>query len=183
MATTIRYAKAESSLGAFVAAMSDKGLVMVEFGDMNEALRARLAARFPEATLVEDNVGLHDSLDRLARLIDHPGSGEDFALDLQGSAFELSVWEALRQIPAGQTANYGEIATKLGVPRQAREVGEACAANMLAVVVPCHRVVKKDGSISGYRWGVRRKRALIEREARARSLPGLLGNPHGAAST
>ncbi|WP_296344284.1 methylated-DNA--[protein]-cysteine S-methyltransferase [Reyranella sp.] len=183
MATTVRYAKAESSLGTFVAAMSDKGLVMVEFGDMNEALRAKLAARFPEATLVEDNVGLHDSLDRLARLIDHPDSGEDFALDLQGSAFELSVWEALRQIPAGQTANYGEIATKLGVPRQAREVGEACAANMLAVVVPCHRVVKKDGSISGYRWGVRRKRALIEREARAQSLPGLFGNPHGAAST
>jgi AraC family transcriptional regulator of adaptative response/methylated-DNA-[protein]-cysteine methyltransferase len=183
MATTLRYAKAESSFGSFVAATSDKGLIMVEFGDMNEALRAGLARRFPEATLIEDGAGLRDVLDRLARLIDHPDTGEDFALDLQGSAFELSVWEALRQIPAGRTTTYGEIAAKLGVPRQAREVGEACAANMLAVVVPCHRVVKKDGSISGYRWGVRRKRALIEREARAQSLPGLLGDPHEAAST
>lgn len=183
MATTLRYAKAESSLGSFVAATSDKGLVMVEFGDMNEALRTKLAERFPEATLIEDGARLRDLLDRLTRLIDHPDTEDDFALDLQGSAFELSVWEVLRQIPAGRTTTYGEIAAKLGVPRQAREVGEACAANMLAVVVPCHRVVKKDGSISGYRWGVRRKRALIEREAKAQSLPGLPGDPHGAAST
>lgn len=182
MATTLRYAKAESSLGPFVAATSDKGLVMVEFGDMNEALRARLAARFPEAAIIEDGAGLRGLLDRLTRLIDQPDTEEDFALDLQGSDFEESVWEALRQIPAGRTTTYGEIAAKLGVPRQAHEVGEACAANMLAIVVPCHRVVKKDGSISGYRWGVRRKRALIEREARAQSLPGLPGNPHGAAS-
>ena len=183
MATTLRYAKAESSLGSFVTAVSDKGLVMVEFGEMNEAMRANLATRFPDATLIEDAAGLRDVLGHLADAIEHPGSASDFALDLQGSDFELSVWEALRQIPAGRTSTYGEIAMKLGVPRQAREVGEACAANMLAVVVPCHRVVKKDGSISGYRWGVRRKRALIEREARAQPLPGLLGNPHGAAST
>lgn len=183
MATTLRYAKAESSLGSFVAGMSDKGLVMVEFGEMNEAMRANLAARFPDATLIEDAAGLRDVVGHLADALEHPGSASDFALDLQGSAFELNVWEALRQIPAGRTSTYGEIAKKLGVPRQAREVGGACAANRLAVVVPCHRVVKKDGSISGYRWGVRRKRALIEREARARSLPGLPGNPHGAAST
>lgn len=183
MATTLRYAKAESSLGSFVAATSDRGLVMVEFGDMNEALRARLAVRFPEAATIEDGAGLRGLLDRLVRLIDQSDTGDDFALDVRGSDFELGVWEALRQIPSGRTTTYGEIAAKLGVPRQAREVGEACAANMLAVVVPCHRVVKKDGSISGYRWGVRRKRALIEREARAQSLPGLLGNPHGAAST
>lgn len=183
MATTLRYAKAESSLGSFVAATSDKGLVMLEFGDMNEALRARLAERFPEAALIEDGAGLRGLLERLARLIDRPDTEDDFALDLRGSAFELGVWEVLRQIPAGRTMTYGEIAAKLGVPRQAREVGEACAANMLAVVVPCHRVVKKDGSISGFRWDVRRKRALIEREARAKSLPGLLDNPHGAAST
>jgi len=183
MATTLRYAKAESSLGTFVVATSDKGLVMVEFGDMNEALRVRLAGRFPGTTLMEDGAGLRGLLDRLARLIDQPDTGGDFALDLQGSGFELNVWEVLRQIPAGRTLTYGEIAAKLGVPRQAREVGEACAANMLAVVVPCHRVVKKDGSISGYRWGVRRKRALIEREDRAQPLPGLFGNLREAAST
>lgn len=99
MATTIRYAKAESWLGPFVAAMSGKGLVMVEFGDMNEALRARLAGRFPEATLIEDDAGLRDMLDRLAALIERPEVGEDFALDLQGSDFELSVWKRCGRFP------------------------------------------------------------------------------------
>lgn len=171
MATTLRYAKAESSLGSFVAALSDKGLVLVEFGDMIDAREIDLMMRFPDAVLVEDESGLGDLLGRLAALIDRPERLADFALDLQGSAFEVKVWEALRLIPAGETTTYGEIADRLGVPRQARDVGEACAANRLAIVVPCHRVVKKDGSISGYRWGVRRKRTLLEREARARSLP------------
>jgi AraC family transcriptional regulator of adaptative response/methylated-DNA-[protein]-cysteine methyltransferase len=175
MATTLRYAKAESSLGPFVAALSDKGLVLVEFGDMTDAREIDLMTRFPDAVLVEDESGLGDVLARLAALIDRPervAEGvADFALDLQGSDFEIKVWQALRQVRAGETTTYGEIAAQLGVPRQAREVGEACAANRLAVVVPCHRVVKKDGSISGYRWGVRRKRTLLERESRARSLP------------
>ncbi len=91
----------------------------------------------------------------------------DLPLDMRGTEFELRVWNALRDIPAGQTVNYGEIAARIGAPREAREVAEACAANTLAVIVPCHRVVKKDGSISGYRWGFKRKRALIEREHRA----------------
>jgi AraC family transcriptional regulator of adaptative response/methylated-DNA-[protein]-cysteine methyltransferase len=112
-----------------------------------------------------------------------PESDGDFALDLRGSAFELKVWNALREIPAGTTATYGEIAARVGSPREAREVGEACAANRLAVVVPCHRIVKKDGSISGYRWGVRRKRALLEREHGARLLRPSEAVPHGAAST
>ena len=171
MATTLRYAKAESSLGTFVAVTSDKGLALVEFGDMTDAREIDLMMCFPDAVLVEDESGLGDVLGRLAALIDHPEGLMDFALDLQGSDFEVKVWEALRLIPAGETTTYGEIADRLGVPRQAREVGEACAANRLAIVVPCHRVVKKDGSISGYRWGVRRKRTLLEREACARSLP------------
>jgi AraC family transcriptional regulator, regulatory protein of adaptative response / methylated-DNA-[protein]-cysteine methyltransferase len=171
MATTLRYAKAESSLGSFVAAISDKGLVLVEFGEMTDAREIDLMTRFPDAVLIEDESRLDGLLDRLAALIDHPERTADFALDLQGSDFEVKVWEALRQVRAGETTTYGEIAAALGVPRQARDVGEACAANRLALVVPCHRVVKKDGSISGYRWGVQRKRALLEREARLRSLP------------
>jgi AraC family transcriptional regulator of adaptative response/methylated-DNA-[protein]-cysteine methyltransferase len=180
MADTIRYAAGQSSLGPFVAALSERGLAMVEFGEMNEA---DLRARFPGASLVEDPATLLATLGRLRDLIEHPEGTGDFALDLRGSAFELKVWNALRQIPAGATATYGEIAARVGSPREAREVGEACAANRLAVVVPCHRIVKKDGSISGYRWGVRRKRALLEREHGACLLRPFEAVPHGAAST
>ena len=158
MADTIRYATGQSSLGPFVAARSEHGLAMVEFGEMNEA---DLRARFPDADCVEDPSALQATLGRLGELIEHPASDGDFALDLRGSAFELKVWNALRDIPAGTTATYGEIAARVGSAREARELGEACANNKLAVVVPCHRIVKKDGSISGYRWGVRRKRALL----------------------
>ena len=179
MADTIRYAAGQSSLGRFVAALSGRGLALMEFGELNEA---HLRARFPEADLVEDPASLQEMLGGLAALIEHPESDVDFALDLRGSAFELKVWNALRAIPAGTTATYGEIAARVGSPREAREVGEACAANRLAVVVPCHRIVKKDGAISGYRWGVRRKRALLEREHSARLLRPLDAAPHGATS-
>jgi AraC family transcriptional regulator of adaptative response/methylated-DNA-[protein]-cysteine methyltransferase len=165
MATTLRYAKGESALGPFVAAISGQGLAMLEFGELTPAIRAGLAARFPEATLVEDPAALQGLLPRLAELIARPHNDHEILLDLRGTEFELRVWEALCRIPAGKTASYGEIAAQLGTPRLAREVAEACAANMLAVVVPCHRVVKKDGSISGYRWGFRRKRELLAREA------------------
>jgi AraC family transcriptional regulator of adaptative response/methylated-DNA-[protein]-cysteine methyltransferase len=165
MATTLRYAKGESALGPFVAAISGQGLAMLEFGELTPAIRAGLAARFPDATLVEDPAALADLLPRLVDLIARPCNDHEILLDLRGTEFELRVWEALRRIPAGKTASYGEIAAQLGTPRLAREVAEACAANMLAVVVPCHRVVKKDGSISGYRWGFRRKRELLAREA------------------
>lgn len=178
MADTIRYAAGQSSLGPFVAALSARGLAMVEFGAMSEA---DLRARFPDAALVEDPAALHQTLGRLADLIEHPERDSDLALDLRGTAFELKVWNALRDIPAGTTASYGEIAARVGSPREAREVGEACAANRLAVVVPCHRIVRKDGSISGYRWGFKRKRALLEREHRARLLRPSDANPHGTA--
>ena len=180
MADTMRYAAGQSSLGPFVAALSERGLAMMEFGEMNEA---DLRLLFPGADLVEDPAALQTTLGRLGELIDHPESDDNFALDLRGSGFELKVWNALREIPAGTTATYGAIAARVGSPREAREVGEACAANRLAVVVPCHRIVKKDGSISGYRWGVRRKRVLLEREHRARLLRPSEAVPHGAAST
>jgi AraC family transcriptional regulator of adaptative response/methylated-DNA-[protein]-cysteine methyltransferase len=179
MTDTIRHAAAESSLGRFVAALSDRGLAMVEFGDMSEA---DLKVRFPDAVLIEDTAALQETLGKLIDLIEHPDRDVELALDLRGSAFELDVWQALRQVPAGSTVTYGELAARLGVPRQAREVGEACAANKLAVVVPCHRVVKKDGSIAGYRWGFTRKRTLLEREHRAALLRPSAVVPHEATT-
>jgi AraC family transcriptional regulator of adaptative response/methylated-DNA-[protein]-cysteine methyltransferase len=164
---TIRYAWAHSSLGGFVAAMSARGLVMMEFSNPGDGLVNALRNRFPDAEIIEDPAFMGEALEHLRALIDHPEAKSDLPIDLRGSAFELRVWNALREIPAGETANYGDIAARIGVPGEAREVAEACAANTLAIVIPCHRVVKKDGSISGYRWGFKRKRALIEREHRA----------------
>src|SRR6266849_2772139 len=149
----------------------------------DKAPSAPSSPRCPTAVWRWWRSALQTTLGKLAGLIDHPETGAEFALDLQGSPFELKVWQALREIPAGTTATYGEIAARIGSPREARDVGEACAANKLAVVVPCHRIVKKDGSISGYRWGVKRKRALLEREHRARLLRPSEAVPHGAAST
>jgi AraC family transcriptional regulator of adaptative response/methylated-DNA-[protein]-cysteine methyltransferase len=167
MTETIRYASGQSSLGGFLAAASDRGLVMVAFADHAGAASDGLWARFPDAEIVEDPAALREAVDDLVGLIEHPETTFALPIDLRGSPFELRVWNALREIPAGETVSYGEIAARIGSPQEAREVAEACATNSLAVVVPCHRVVKKDGAISGYRWGVRRKRALIEREHRA----------------
>jgi AraC family transcriptional regulator of adaptative response/methylated-DNA-[protein]-cysteine methyltransferase len=175
----IRYAFGDSSLGPFVAALSGRGLAFVAF----DAGRAELEGRFPADDLVEDQAALAETIGKLAAMIDHPESDAGLTLDLRGSDFECHVWNALREIPAGTTTTYGEIAARLGVPRGARDVGEACAANRLAVVVPCHRVVKKDGSISGYRWGVRRKRKLLEREHSARLLQPAVVPPHGMAAS
>ena len=179
MANAIRYAFGDSSLGPFAAALSERGLVLAAF----DAGVIELEARFPDADLAEDAGALHETMAKLVHLIDHPEDDAALTLDLQGSDFECRVWNALREIPPGTTATYGEIAARIGAPRQAREVGEACAANKLAIVVPCHRIVKKDGSISGYRWGVRRKRVLLEREHRARLLQPAKADPHGMAAS
>jgi AraC family transcriptional regulator of adaptative response/methylated-DNA-[protein]-cysteine methyltransferase len=167
MHTTIRYAWGQSSLGDFIAALSERGIVMFEFSDRRAASLDALRERFADADIVEDEAGLADTLAKLSGLIDHPEQDIDLPLDLRGSEYEQRVWEALRAIPAGKTTSYGDIAARLGNPREAREVAEACAANTVAIIVPCHRVVKKDGSLSGYRWGFPRKRALLSREQKA----------------
>lgn len=167
MSETIRYAWGQSCLGPFMAACSDRGLVAFEFAGEAatpvESLRARLAG----ARVVEDAAALTDTVERLAAVVDDPQRDPGLALDLRGTEYEKRVWTALREIPAGQTASYGDIAARLGASRDSREVAEACAANTIAILVPCHRVVKKDGTLSGYRWGFGRKRALIAREQRA----------------
>jgi len=147
--------------------VSSRGVVAILLGDAKPRLRGELARAFPNTDLIEDEAGLDETLAEVVALIDHPGSGHDMALDLRGSAIEIAVWQALRAIPIGEIRSYGQLAEALPVAATAQEVGAACAANLLAVAVPCHRVLKADGSISGYRWGVHRKRRLLAMEKAA----------------
>jgi AraC family transcriptional regulator, regulatory protein of adaptative response / methylated-DNA-[protein]-cysteine methyltransferase len=163
MREIIRFAWGISSLGDFMVAMSDKGLVALEFSSNHPATVDALRVRFPEADVIDSQQGLSDVLEKIYRAIEEPGFDPAVPLDLRGTPYEVEVWSMLRAIPVGETTNYGALAAKLGT-RDAREVTEAIACNPIAVLVPCHRVVKKDGSISGYRWGVKRKRELLNRE-------------------
>ncbi|MBC8037320.1 MAG: methylated-DNA--[protein]-cysteine S-methyltransferase [Rhizobiales bacterium] len=161
----IRFAFGTFSLGRVLVAASAKGIAAILMGDNEEALRRELTAAFPHARFTADEGALAIPLAQIAAFLDAPHKGLDLPLDIRGSALEKSVWEALRAIPPGQTTTYGQITKSLPLPATAQDVGAACAANVLAVAIPCHRVVKADGSIAGYRWGVQRKRKLINREA------------------
>jgi AraC family transcriptional regulator, regulatory protein of adaptative response / methylated-DNA-[protein]-cysteine methyltransferase len=163
MTERIRYAWGQSTLGEFLAAASDRGLVAFEFADDRPAVLSALQSRLPDAVLVEDREGMSDVSSRLAGVVVEPTKDPGIALDERGSDYQRKVWALLRQIPAGRTTSYGELAARLGT-RDARDVTEAIASNAIAILIPCHRVVRKDGSLSGYRWGFRRKRALLERE-------------------
>ena len=162
----IRFAWGVSSLGDFVVAISARGIVALEFGEMRGAMEDALRIRFPDAELEQDQEALSGVIEALADVIENPTVGCDLSLDLRGTPDEVKIWQLLRDIPAGQTTSYSVLAAKLGM-RDARDVATAISNNPIAVIVPCHRVIKKDGSISGYRWGVRRKRALLQREQRA----------------
>lgn len=166
-AEEIRVAVRDGALGKLLVATSGRGVCAILLGDRPDALRRDLQARFPQARLVEGDAAAAEAAERVAGLLEAPCRALDLPLDLRGTAFQRLVWEALREIPPGTTASYGEVARRIGQPRAAREVAAACAANPLAVAVPCHRVVKADGSISGYRWGVARKRSLLDREGAA----------------
>ena len=136
-------------------------------GDDPEVLARDLEDRFPEAMLIGGDAAFDRLVARVVELVEAPGAGLDLPLDLRGTAFQRRVWQALREIPAGGTASYTEIADRIGAPNAVRAVASACAANPLAVAVPCHRVVRSDGGLCGYRWGVERKRTLLQREASA----------------
>ena len=166
MREIIRFAWGISSLGNFIVAMSDKGLVALEFSSNRSATEDALSVRFAETDVIDSQQGLTDVLEKVSRAIEEPGFDPAVPLDLRGTPYEVEVWSMLRAIPVGETTNYGALAAKLGT-RDARDVTEAIACNPIAVLVPCHRVIKKDGSISGYRWGVRRKRELLAREQRS----------------
>ena len=160
----LRFALAGSSLGTVLIARSAKGVTAVLLGDDPTELRRDLARRFPRATLIDDDAGLESFASQVVAFIESPARGLDVPLDLRGSEFQRIVWEELREIPSGSTATYTDVAQRIGMPKSARAVARACAANPIAVIVPCHRVVRSDGGLSGYRWGVERKQALLDRE-------------------
>ena len=161
---TLRFGYGDSALGTIVVAESMRGVAALFIGNDRAKLLLDLKDAFPGAEFVLDQDGLAETIAKAVALVDAPHAGNDLTLDLRGSALEVAVWRALQAIPAGETRSYGAIAQSLPMAATAQEVGAACAANRIAVAVPCHRVVKSDGSISGYRWGVQRKRRLINVE-------------------
>lgn len=163
--TTIRYAVAKSYLGWVLVAATTRGICVIELGDPPAVMRARLRARFPKAELLENDPDFAASVRQVVAFLEAPQSGWQLPLDIQGTAFQQRVWQALRAIPAGTTTTYAELARRIGAPAAVRAVARACAVNSLAAAIPCHRVVGADGNLRGYRWGIERKRALLEREA------------------
>jgi AraC family transcriptional regulator of adaptative response/methylated-DNA-[protein]-cysteine methyltransferase len=161
----IRFAVAECSLGCVLVAQSEKGICAILLGDDPEVLVNDLKQRFHAANLLGGDSDFEETVVRVISYVNAKNPLMDLPLDIRGTAFQRRVWEVLRTIPAGQTLSYSEVAGRIGAPQACRAVAQACAANALAVVIPCHRVVRSDGGLSGYRWGVERKRALLEREA------------------
>jgi len=186
-AERIEFVVGASSVGLVLVAHGARGVSAVLLGDDGDALRRELRDRFPRATLTESGEhaehaagasgaasaeGSRGLAERVIRFVESPAAGLDVPLDMRGTAFQRRVWDALRAIPAGSTATYSEVASSIGAPSSVRAVASACAANALAVIVPCHRVLRSDGALSGYRWGVPRKRALLDRERQFR-VPGV----------
>lgn len=163
--TEIRFAVGQCSLGAILVAASELGVCSILMGDDPAVLVRDLQDAFPRATLVGGDAGFEQLVSKVVGFVEMPGLGLDLPLDVRGTVFQQRVWQVLREIPAGETASYADIARRIGSPQAVRAVAGACAANKLAVAIPCHRVVRTDGSLSGYRWGVERKRALLAREA------------------
>jgi AraC family transcriptional regulator of adaptative response/methylated-DNA-[protein]-cysteine methyltransferase len=161
---TMRFALGQTSLGSILVAATDRGIAAVTLGDDPDALLAGLQARFPSAKLIGADADFERHVATIVGLIEAPGRSVDLPLDIRGTAFQEQVWQALRQIPPGTTATYTEIAARIGRPASVRAVANACGANPIAVLIPCHRVVRTDGSGGGYRWGIDRKAALIQRE-------------------
>ena len=163
----IRSTIAECWLGSVLVAATDKGICAILLGDDPAILRRDLEDRFPEARMLGSDEALERLAAKVVGFIEAPGQALDLPLDPRGTAFQQRVWRALRAIPAGATASDAEIARRIGAPNEAYAVGEACAANAIAAAIPCHRVVRKDGTLAGYRWGFTRTRALRTREAAA----------------
>lgn len=161
----IRFAVGECSLGSILVARSNIGICSILLGDDPDALARDLQDRFPKANLIGGDTAFEELVAKVVGFVEAPGIGLDLPLDVRGTAFQQRVWQALRDIPVGATVSYAEIARRIGNPKSVRAVAQACAANNIAVAIPCHRVVKNNGALSGYRWGVERKSALLERES------------------
>ncbi len=160
----IAYAIGDSSLGKILVATTERGICAIYLDDSADSLVAELHRRFPKADIAPADRDFTETVERVVAFAENPGRGIDLPLDLQGTAFQQRVWNALLAIPPGETATYGEIAQRIGAPDAVRAVGTACGANHVSLVVPCHRVIGKDGKLTGYRWGVERKKKLLERE-------------------
>lgn len=165
---TVRHAVARSSLGLVLVAGTARGICAIEFGDTEDDLVAALRDRLPSAVLEPADAEFHIWLKTVLSFIETPEKGLDLPLDIRGTAFQQRVWAALRAIPPGTTVTYSELARKLGTPSATRAIARACASNRIAVAIPCHRVVRTDGNLAGYRWGLERKRALLDRENASR---------------
>ena len=163
----IRFAVGQCSLGSILVAATDKGVCAISLGDDPDVLLRDLQDRFPKAQLIGADKGFEQLVAKVVGFVEAPAQGLDLPLDLRGTVFQQRVWQALRKIPAGKTATYTEIAKRIGRPNAVRAVAAACAGNPIALAIPCHRVVRLDGNLAGYRWGVARKRALLEKEAAA----------------
>jgi AraC family transcriptional regulator of adaptative response/methylated-DNA-[protein]-cysteine methyltransferase len=162
--TQIRFAVGECSLGSILVAATEKGVCAILLGRDPDALVRQLQDRFVKAELIGGDAEFEKLVAKVIGFVEQPRLGLELPLDVQGTAFQQRVWRALRDIGVGNTASYGDIAARIGQPKSTRAVARACAANMIAVAIPCHRVIRTDGGLSGYRWGVQRKRALLERE-------------------
>ncbi|MCY3811998.1 MAG: bifunctional DNA-binding transcriptional regulator/O6-methylguanine-DNA methyltransferase Ada [Gammaproteobacteria bacterium] len=162
---TIRFAVGECSLGSILVAATARGVCAIRLGDDPAALTRELEEGLPRAELIAGDKAFEGLVARVVGLVEDPALGLDLPLDIRGTAFQRRVWQALRDIPAGTTASYAAIAERIGSPTAARAVANACADNPLAVAIPCHRVVRRDGALGGYRWGIERKRILLAREA------------------
>lgn len=164
---TIRFAIGECKLGAILVAASVVGICAILLGDEPDLLARDLQDRFPQATLSGGDPMFEQWVAQVVGFVDQPQVGLDLPLDIRGTAFQQRVWRALCDIPVGSTVSYAEVATAIGAPKAARAIAKACAANAIAVAIPCHRVVRNDGALSGYRWGVERKQKLLTQEASA----------------
>lgn len=163
----IRFAIGQCSLGAILVAQTERGICAIFLGDNPNFLARELQDRFPRAELIGDDQSFENVIAKVIGFIEAPEIGLDLPLDVRGTAFQQRVWQALREIPFGKTVTYTEIAKRIGAPKSVRAVANACGANKIAVAIPCHRVVRTDGNLSGYRWGVERKRALLTKEKTA----------------
>lgn len=167
VADVLSYSTSECALGKVLVARSSKGVCAVLIGDSYEELQADLAARFPKSALIENEVAVRDDLARVVRFMEKPAEGLDLTLDMRGTPFQRRVWEKLRAISVATTVSYMELAKWVGPLASPRAVAGACAANPIAMAIPCHRVVRSNGDLAGYRWGIERKRELIQKEKMA----------------
>lgn len=164
-AITLRYGIVPCALGMLLLAATDKGICRIELGDCAQELIDALRQQFPRAQLAAMDAQIEHWLRELVQFIEHPTGALHLPLDIQGTAFQRQVWQALQDIPPGTTVSYAQIAARIGKPRAVRAVATACARNNLALVIPCHRVIRGSGELAGYRWGIERKRELLHREA------------------